>query len=300
MSERLIGISDNTPVAALTGTFWKLHACGNSAVMMKSYGVLPTSEQVRNMILRGPTYARADNLLLFSTPKSRLGLDIIVEGFNADGSRVGLCGNGARCLLWLAIQIGELPLRKEPYHMLMDETRITLHIENFDERTVSMFVPPPSFDPETIPFKGDASSGKLSILGKQYDYVVVDVGNPHCVLFTPELLDPQTLKDAAEVLQKDSVLFPEGVNVSVCKIENEGQVRARIYERGVGLTTSSGTGSVAIASAGRSFKGLGEKIEVCMDGGSQIVEWKGGASPIKATTTVTFVTKGEYEATLAH
>jgi diaminopimelate epimerase len=184
--------------------------------------------------------------------------------------------------------------------MLMDETRITLHIENVEEHTVSMIVQPPSFDPETIPFKGDASNGKLSILGKLYEYVVVNVGNPHCIIFVPELLDPHMLKQAAEVLQKDSSLFPEGVNISICKIENQNQVRARIYERGVGLTTSSGTGSVAIASAARSFKGLSEKITVCMDGGSQVVEWKGGASPIKATTTVTYVDSGEYEAALTH
>lgn len=300
MSEQAMSIIDETFTEALAGTFWKLHACGNSAVMMKSSGVLPTSEQVRTMILQGPNYARADNLLLFRTPRGSQGLDIIVDGFNADGSRVGLCGNGARCLLWLAVQLGELPLRQEAYHMLMDETRITLHIENFDEHTVSMIVQPPSFDPETIPFTGAASQGKLTILGNLYEYVVVDVGNPHCVLFVPELLDPKVLKEAAAVLQKDSSLFPDGVNVSVCKIENEGRVRARICERGVGLTTSSGTGSVAIASAARSFKGLSEKIEVCMDGGSQIVEWKGGASPIKATTTVTFVNEGQYETTLAH
>jgi diaminopimelate epimerase len=300
MSDRVISNLDQTSATALAGTFWKLHACGNSAVMMKSYGGLPTSEQVRNMILRGPTYARADNLLLFRTPKGPQGLDIIVEGFNADGSRVGLCGNGARCLLWLAARLGELPLRQDPYHMLMDETRITLHIENFDERTVSMLVQPPSFDPETIPFKGDASNGKISILGNLYEYVVVNVGNPHCIIFAPELLDPHMLKETAEVLQKDSSLFPEGVNVSICKIENRSQVRARIYERGVGLTTSSGTGSVAIASAARSFKGLSETITVCMDGGSQIVEWKGGASPIKATTTVTYVASGEYETALTH
>ena len=288
--------SDNV----LSGKFWKLHACGNSAVMMTSKATLPTPEQVRRMILTGPSASRADNLLMFTTDGCSKGIDILVEGFNADGSRVGLCGNGARCLVWMAVKLGDLPLRSAPYDMLMDNTRLSIQIESFEDQTVSMLVQPPSFDPDSIPFTGESSSGRLKILDEQYEYVVVDVGNPHCVLFVPELLSPESLTAVAQHLQKDVTLFPEGVNVSACTIDTGSRIHARIYERGVGLSSSSGTGSVAIASAARSFKGLGEKIEVCMDGGTQVVEWKGGGTPVRATTQVTFVGEGEFGRKLAH
>ena len=72
-------------------------------------------------------------------------------------------------------------------------------------------------------------------------------------------------------------------------------VEARIYERGVGVVPSSGTAAIAVAAACRSFKGAEEQIEVQMIGGSELVQWKGGGSSIRAISQIELICKGEID-----
>lgn len=276
--------------------FSKLQACGNTAIVVKGIDISPTAEQVRS-ILTGEGDSRADNLLLYATGGCPGGLDIVVRGYNSDGSRVGLCGNGARCLTWFAARSGEISNDEQSYEMLMDSSRVTTKIEDLEMGIVSLLVPPPSFDPQTIPFNGDASSGRISVCGNDYEYVVVNLGNPHCVLFIEgEPLSPVVEAIGIE-LNDNRELFPDRINVSLASIDrtsidNPGRINALIYERGVGLSPSSGTGTIAIATAARSFKGLGSTIEVCMPGGCQTVHWLGGATEVSARTPVQLVCEG--------
>ncbi|MCI5065155.1 hypothetical protein MRY87_05490 [bacterium] len=286
--------------------FWKLEACGNTAVVMRAVSSQFSKDDVRT-ILSEEYGLGADNLLLYTTKGLPQGLDIVVDGYNADGSRVGLCGNGARCLSWLVEWQEELPSgpastagvgsrgaafpRRE---MMMDDCRLSTEVKSLREGRVSLELSPPSFDPESVPYTGDASRFDFRFGGVTYDAVVVSTGNPHVVLFSDEEPTEEKMIELGLSLGGNVSLFPERVNVSLASVGEGSRVVARIYERGVGLSPSSGTGSVAIATAARSFLGVKSPLEVVMPGGSQVIEWEGGASPVISTTLVRLIAEGRY------
>lgn len=271
--------------------FWKMHSSGNTVVLFERPSEEPSLEEVRTL-LGSERGIAGDNLLCFSFQGCPKGLDCVVDGFNADGTRVGVSANGARCLAHLAKQNGFIDESVNSLEILMDETRVSTEVLDSERGLVSILVPPPSFDPAVIPFGGSSSAGKITLGADEYEYVVVNVGNPHCVLFVDRNPSEAWVSEVAKQLEEDPKLFPEKVNVALCLIENEGTVHTSLYERGVGVTPSSGAAALAVGAACRSFKGAGERIEVVMQGGLEVFEWVGGGKSMRTTNVVETICEG--------
>lgn len=241
----------------------KAHAYGNDflyvrASTIEKSGVDPVGFAVATC--RRQTGIGADGLIVFSEDDAGATMRLI----NADGSHSEVSGNGVRALGallarqrgWSAADAGrELVVRTDagPKRLrLLDAegARFAFRAEMGVPRAVERVV--------------------LDVAGERIDAVRLDIGNPQCVTFGP--LDEDRLARLGRALQVHQA-FPEAVNFELAQVENRGVVRILIWERGVGRTESSGTGSCAAAVAAMTL-GLTERaVEVVAPGGSQRVEW---------------------------
>lgn len=238
--------------------FAKAHAYGNDFLYVRSQDV-PDEARVllaREMCDRHEGVG-ADGLILYH----RSDADVFMTLLNADGSRAEVSGNGVRAL-------GALLLRDEP----KTEASITVHTEAGEKRLTrlersgsrqlfraSMGIP------------AELAQTSIAAGGEQLPVVVLNMGNPQCVLLGA-LPDEERFRRLGAALERHSA-FPEGTNVEFVNVEAPDRVRMLIWERGVGPTTSSGTGSCAALVAAAAFGGARRDAEVIAPGGAQRVEW---------------------------
>jgi diaminopimelate epimerase len=171
--------------------------------------------------------------------------DIRMRVINADGSEAEMCGNGARCAARF------LADRGEGRHFRFDTLAGVVVADVFDDGSVRLNVGIPRFEDRQLPFENAA---------------FVWVGNPHLVIFAKSLDDV----DVVEVGRKN----PD-VNVHAAAVVDRGHMRVRHYERGVGMTYSCGTGSVACAAAAMKRGLVDSAVDINVPGGHVIVEWDG-------------------------
>jgi diaminopimelate epimerase len=181
--------------------------------------------------------------------------DVQMRIINADGSEAEMCGNGIRCAARWLDEAGEGERLRFQTPAGIVETAV---IAREPEYLVRVAMPTPRIAPHAVPFLDDAR--------------FVDVGNPHVVLFRKHA-DDVDLTMLAHRLQTAKA-FPNGTNVHVAAVE-DGALRVRHWERGVGLTMSCGTGAVACAAAAIAQSFVESPVEVFVPGGRLVVEWDG-------------------------
>ena len=130
----------------------------------------------------------------------------------------------------------------------------------------------------------------IEVAGDPIDPVVLDMGNPQCVILGP-LPAEQQFRQIGAALERHA-MFPEGTNVEFAQVEAPDRVRILIWERGVGPTSSSGTGSCAALVAAASFGGAARDAEVIAPGGAQRVEWR--ADSVYLTGWAEVLVEGEW------
>ena len=166
-----------------------------------------------------------------------------------------MCGNGLRCVALIAVARG-LVDRSD----LVVQSAVAQHPATvLSGGVVRAFVGVPhAFRTE-----------ELTVAGHRVR--PVGVGNPHAVLFVDDV-------DAADVARigpeiEHAPIFPDGTNVEFVELTGDDRIRARVWERGVGETLASGTGSTAAAFAARSVAGLGDTVRVELPGGTLLIEF---------------------------
>ncbi len=180
---------------------------------------------------------------------------------NADGSYSEVSGNGVRCIgAWLAGARNLTP-------------GATMQIDTDAGPKVLALV---SRDGKRCTFRasmgapGDIRRLCLDVAGEPVDIVTLSMGNPQCVILGP--VSDERLERLGRRLAVHPH-FPEGTNVELAQVITPNELRILIWERGVGPTRSSGTGTCAAAVAAASFAGTRRVVDVIAPGGSQHVEW---------------------------
>ena len=217
-----------------------------------------------------------DQLLLVETSTIA---DFKYRIFNADGSEVAQCGNGARCF---ARFVYDQQLTNK--HEISVETAsgiITPKLEENGLVTVNMGAP--RFAPDDIPFIADAvaTSYSLDVGNHQLEIAVLSMGNPHAVQIVDDV-------DTAPVTALGSQIelhprFPERVNAGFMQIIDEHHIKLRVFERGSGETLACGTGACAAVVAGIRLGRLQSPVKVSARGGELHVAWQGNAAPVMMT-----------------
>ena len=253
----------STSVAAVR--FEKWQALGNDYVILER-DTLPwdlTPERVQR-ICEPHFGVGSDGILLLSpSPDDEHVAELRI--FNPDGSEAELSGNGAREAVLYLRRAGWTD--DDTFSVLTKAGVVTPTITG--DNTVSMAIGRASVTSPDYPSGGGDGTGVLESAGREWRFQHVNVGNPQCVIDVGDEVEDLDLPAIGPEIEANE-LFPNRTNVSFIRIDGS-TVRARIFERGVGETLSSGTGASGAAVAAHRGGAAGP-ITVRLDGGELTVE----------------------------
>jgi diaminopimelate epimerase len=262
--------------------FVKAHACGNDfLVMEESQAQGRHAAMARKLCTRNKGIG-ADGIEFLDR---RADGTLFLRLFNADGSEAELSGNGTRCVAaWLAASEGTMKVALGTHGGL----RTCAVIERKGaEWWIESAMGVPRVMPRKIELEG------VGVL----DGAMVNVGNPHYVIFA-ETADfashGMSWQELGAKIAADP-MFRFGTNVEFVRVRGDDQIEFRIFERGCGPTTSSGTGTCASSAAAMTLRGVKRSLTAVAEGGSQRVVWPDARSEMMLTGPAEIVCVGEVE-----
>lgn len=256
----------------------KYHADGNDFLILSSdQSKEEDYPSLARSICRRHRGAGADGCVLVSEPSQG---QFSLRFFNRDGSEAGMSGNGARCACAFLHHRG---LARDSEVKL--ETRSGIKMYELLQQgdffwSYRSAMGCPRFSPSDIPFQSQpklemVQDYPLSLDGEVVRVTALSVGNPQCVVFVDELPEGPFFGRVGAALEVHPS-FPEGTNVSFVRVESPRQLRVMIWERGVGPTHSSGTGSCGAAVAAIRTGRVHSPVRVHTTEDVQQVEWASG------------------------
>ncbi|MCF6454935.1 diaminopimelate epimerase [Vibrio sp. MMG022] len=269
--------------------FSKMHGLGNDFMVVDciTQNVFFSQDLIRRLADRH-TGVGFDQLLVVEAPYDPE-TDFHYRIFNADGSEVEQCGNGARCFARF-VRLKGLTNRYS-ISVSTKKGKMILDVEDDGDVTVNMGMP--EFEPSKIPFKAKQKE-KTYIMraGEKTLFCgAVSMGNPHVVTVVDDV-------DTAEVealgpLLESHERFPERVNAGFMQVVDRNNIRLRVYERGAGETQACGSGACGAVAVGILQGLLDENVKVSLPGGDLRISWQGPGKPLFMTGPATHVFDGQ-------
>ena len=255
----------------MTLRFSKMHGLGNDFMVIdgvnQSFAL--TAAQIQQYADRrlGVGF---DQLLLVepATEASDPSVDFQYRIFNADGSEVGQCGNGARCVARFIAEQG-LSTKKKLILQTLNGF-VSTELIALDQVKVSLGVP------QIL-----SESTQVNALQQEYTVGAVSVGNPHAILWVSDI-DAIDVAAVGAVIEHDA-FFPDGANVSFVQMISSTQIIQRVWERGVGLTAACGSAACAAVVMGIAWGKLESNVATNFPGGVLQVEWQGPGQDVYLT-----------------
>lgn len=271
--------------------FSKMHGLGNDFMIVDAINQPVYLNQAQVSRLSHRNFGIGFDQLILIEPPQHPETDFHFRIFNADGTEVGHCGNGARCVAKYVRQRG-LSWKKE---LKLSTTTTTILAKLEDNGLITVNMGAPRFEPEQIPLRYAQKSEQygLELEGIRYHAGALSMGNPHCVIKV-ENLDTFDVEKVGSAMSKHSY-FPEQVNVGFMQIIDNDHIKLRVYERGVGETLACGTGACAAMVVSRINKLTEQKVKVSLPGGSLWVEWNGQSNRDTEQILMTGPAKWVYE-----
>lgn len=269
--------------------FTKMHGLGNDFMVIDgiSQRIRLNPEQIRRLSDRH-TGIGFDQLLLVEPP-TRPEMDFRYRIYNADGSEVEHCGNGARCFARF-VRDKRLIMRDR---IAVQTARGEAILQIRSDQQVEVDMGAPELRPAEIPFEAPERSAiyEIDAAGQRLELSAVSMGNPHGVLLVDDVL-------AAPVEQLGPVLeahprFPNRANIGFMQVLSRQEIRLRVFERGAGETQACGTGACAAVVAGRLRGLLDEQVRVHLPGGVLEIRWAGDGEPVMMTGPASTVFEGQ-------
>jgi diaminopimelate epimerase len=251
--------------------FSKMHGLGNDFMVVDSISqhVHIRSEQVKKLSDRH--FGVGFDQLLLVEPPGRPDVDFRYRIFNADGSEVEQCGNGARCFARFVLT--NKLTQKEVIRVETAKGIIELRVA--EEGGIIVDMGAPILQPAQIPFVAEAQDSlyEVDVDGVAYKISAVSMGNPHAVLLVEDVKSAP-VETLGPLLERHP-RFPEKANIGFMEVVHRKFIRLRVFERGTGETLACGTGACAAVVAGRLRGLLDSKVEVKLPGGNLKIEWEG-------------------------
>jgi diaminopimelate epimerase len=253
--------------------FTKMHGAGNDYLYVNGFTTkVADPAAVSRRLSPRRKGVGADGLILVQPSKVAA---CRMEMYNADGSRAEMCGNGIRCVAKFAYERGLS--RDNPMAIETDCGVKTIELETRDGKVVGATVDmgAPILEPDRIPVRAGGpvvTNLPIEAGGTTYFGTCVSMGNPHCVVFLPEIdgLDLQKLGPQFE----HHPLFPNRVNTEFIQVLTRRELKQRTWERGSGETEACGTGACAVAVAGVLTDRSERRVVIHLLGGDLEIEWR--------------------------
>ncbi len=259
--------------------FTKMHGCGNDYIYVNTmlYTVPCPSEAAIKWSDRHKGIGSDGLVLIGKSPVPEA--DFSMRIFNADGSEAMMCGNASRCI---AKYLFERRITEDTEIRLLTLSGVkTLHITAnngiVESVTVDMGEPQLENATQFLP-NGELCQGTF-----------VSMGNPHYVIFTD---DVDRVEESGPSLEHHAA-FPQRCNIEFARVEADGSIRTRVWERGSGITMACGTGACATAVAAALTGRAGRSSQIVMDGGMLSIEWRESDNHVYMTGPAEFVFDGE-------
>jgi diaminopimelate epimerase len=261
-------------------SFVKAHACGNDFLVIEEAVAGRAHAELARRLCSRNTSVGADGIEFL---ERRVDGSFFLRLFNADGSEAELSGNGTRCVAaWLAQSEGlrEVALGT---HGGVRTCRVVEGVGPVYLIESEMGVP--RVMPRTIVVEGVGD-----VAG-----AMVNVGNPHFVIFVEgENFGVHGLRwQELGAKISESPLFPHGTNVEFVRVLSESEIAFRIFERGCGPTTSSGTGTCASSAAAMVLRGVNREVTAIAEGGAQRTVWPANDAVMTLTGPAEIICVGE-------
>lgn len=288
--------------------FTKMHGLGNDYVYVDCFdeGVGDPASLAR-VVSDRHTGVGSDGLILICPSDAA---DVRMEMYNADGSRAQMCGNGIRCVAKYAYEHGRIqrPESNVPgageaeLANIIQRTTDAVRQKGWQDgegraraitvetdpgvKTLGIFVADgtvrqvcvdmgvPSLRPGDLPctLGGERIVDQdVAVNGSTYAMTCVSVGNPHAVIFVPDL-DAVDLAGEGPAIE-NARIFPERINAHFVRVEKRNEVTMITWERGSGITQACGTGATSVCVAGAVTQRTDRKILAHLPGGDLVLEW---------------------------
>jgi len=254
-----------------------MHGLGNDFVVIDAINqqISLSAEQIQFIANRNFGIG-CDQLLLVENPVND-NADFKYRIFNADGSEVSQCGNGARCFARFVRD--NLLSEKDEIRVDTNSGQLLLRFDEDGLITVNMGIP--KHLPAEIPINTDQEAHfyTIPLNNTEKAFGAVSMGNPHAVMQVIDI-------NSAPVAELGAVLenhpfFPERANIGFMQIINRQHIKLRVYERGAAETLACGSGACAAVVIGIEQNLLAqESISVELPGGSLSINWAGRGHPV--------------------
>ena len=220
--------------------------------------------------------------------------DVTMRIYNSDGSEAEMCGNAIRCAAKYLFE-HDLVIKEKIRVETLAGIRIPeLIIENGRVTLVRVDMGEPRLERADVPMLGAPGrvvNEELDVDGGAYRITAVSMGNPHCIIFVPdvEAVSPARLGPRFET----HPAFPRKTNVEFVQVLNRSEVNMRVWERGAGITMACGTGACAAGVASALNGYTGRLVSVHLSAGALLIEWVGD-NHVYMTGPAEEVFSGEY------
>ena len=268
-----------------------MHGQGNDFVMLNGIAQKISLTPAQTRLIADRHFGiGCDQILLVEAP-TRNDTDFRYRIFNADGSEVEQCGNGARCFAHFVREqelTDKTDLRVETMSGIIEPSIAP-------DGTVTVNMGKPRFTPAEIPFVADEEELKYQLAVGDGDIAmgVVSMGNPHAVQLVGDT-ESALVSELGPLIERHT-RFPNRVNAGFMQVLSRTQIRLRVWERGAGETLACGTGASAAVVTGIRWGLLDECVAVTTRGGELTVRWAGPGASVFMSGATARVYTGEID-----
>ena len=253
--------------------FSKLQATGNDFVLVDAGGLEQDWASLARAMCHRHFGIGADGLLLLLPSEVA---DFRMRVFNSDGSEAEVCGNGLRCFARYVIDRGLADADKE---LTIETTAGIRRVKSRGGHRFEVDMGVPRFRPKEIPISIEVDiipilDYPINVKGKELLLNFVSLGNPHGVCFVGDSVADFPLSEWGPLIEHHR-LFPQRLNFEVAQVLSRREIKARVWERGVGESLSCGSGACAVAVAAQLHGYVDSQVDVLLPGGRLGVEWDG-------------------------
>ena len=261
--------------------FTKMHGCGNDYIYINMMEYEIANPQAAAIVWSNRYKGIGSDGLVLIDKSPVPEADFSMRIFNADGSEAMMCGNASRCIGKYLFERGLTSLTEIRLLTLSGVKILNLKVNQGMVESVTVDMGEPVLEKETQ-FVESRNPGYGTF---------VSMGTPHYVIFTD---DVDQVGEKGRTLEQHPA-FPQRCNIEFARIEADGIIRTRVWERGSGITQACGTGACATAVAAALTGKSGRISQIVMDGGTLTIEWREKDHHVYMTGPAAFVFDGEIE-----
>ena len=252
--------------------FTKMHGLGNDYIYVNMFAETLDNPAEASRKLSDRHYGIGSDGLVLIMPSNKA--DFRMRMFNPDGSEAEMCGNAIRCVGKYVYDNRMTKMDIIDIETMSGIKRLFLNVVSGRVETVEVNMGKPILDPLLIPAicRSDRCvNEEISVLGREYRFTAVSMGNPHCIIYLDDMEDLD-IGRIGPMFEKHPI-FPQRTNTEFVKVISRTCLRMRVWERGTGETLACGTGACAVLVASV-LNGLSERNAVVrLLGGDLRIRW---------------------------